>query len=286
MKKSIIGYVILTCIIITMLVICVILANRNYVTEPLPPYELNEKDVQEYDISKYTEYDLLKRDLYTYDEYEATVVFDEENMYSVYELTECSLSLGQIVRQGDYLGKTVTNENVLSTENGRIVEMIETEEIGYILTILNSNSFHILIQFPQEYFTSVDYSTVMQGVFVSGEKVDLRVKKITYEISDGTIPIQLVPLEDSFDIFPGTTISVRYNFQKADCEYFINYNAFLIEGKYSYTENTYFEFIVRRYNEETDKYDYTKEFIKTGKKIDNFVGLYYYEDDCTLLVKR
>ncbi len=286
MKKTIIGYIILTFIIIFLLIVCVFFSKVNYKTENLLPYELNEEDVQEYDISKFTEYELIKQEFYTYDEYEATVNFDRESMYSIYELSESNLSLGQIITVGDYLGKSLTAENVFSSENGRIVDINEGEKGNNILTVLNANSFHILVQMPQEYFNSIDYTTIMRGVFSNGKEIDLKIKKITYEVSNGKIPIELTPVKDSFDVFPGTIISVRNNFKKSECNFFINYNAFLIEGKYSYAENTYFEFIIKRFNNVTNKFYYTKEFIKTGKKIDNYVELYFYEDNCTFLVKR
>jgi hypothetical protein len=192
MKKTVFTYSTFILIIAALLFLVVFISLSNKQNNDLPPYVLDESDEADYDIANYSEFAVVYKELFLYDEFDADVIFDDTIGYSEYIVSSCEVNLGETIQKNDLIGYSdLETTNIYSNLNGRIVDIVSVDNNFYI-KILNADAFSITLQMHQSSFIGFNIDSEMKAILSNQIEVDLLVKKIHYEVVNGYIKIDLV----------------------------------------------------------------------------------------------
>ncbi len=283
MKKHVIIYCILLLVISSLFSFIILTAQKNEGNN-LPPYIFEDSNSDyDYNISLFTEYYIFNKELNLYDNYTAIVNYDKEMQYINYEVTSTEYNIGDIITKEAIVGYN-NDEIIKSNVNGRLISKETVEDI-ITITILNAESFDIVISIHQSKFFDIDFDVAKFYLELpNGEELELVLNNITYEIINGYLEVTFDLLNINYDILPNIDVSVKHLTSVDECNYWISSSIFT-SSSLTYRENTYYTFIIK-YLDSNGDYVYEQKEIKVGRIIDGMLGVYVENDNHTLLVKK
>ncbi|MDR2267076.1 MAG: hypothetical protein LBE09_05795 [Christensenellaceae bacterium] len=253
----------------------------------LPNYEFPETSINDYDITNFTEYTILEKTLFLYEEIESELFLDDDTKYANVSLDNSLVKKGDIVEKGTEIGN-LDDEIIYAPVNGRVIEIASNDAEGnvFLISILNADALYFKAKIHQSLYFNLTDNMSFVCELSSGDPIEMEITDTIFEVVNGYINITLKPKETNFDILPGILYNMKVYTRQSDCIYYITIDAFIINGENTYSENTYYTFIKKEYDEELQKFIYSETIVKTGKMVGYLVGVYVNSDVTTLLVKR
>lgn len=177
MNKGIFLTIVTLLILINFLILSVFLLNKNNKIE-LPNLD-NNVQLDELYFTEGTYYEVKKRDIIKSIPFNSTINTTEDSYIIEYEVDDTDFKLGEIIHIGTKLNNI--GEDIYSTVHGRIIN-IESVNNKKIIYIINSDSFYVTINLPQELIQAINYESDIKAV-VNNNTFNASILYIDYSLT-------------------------------------------------------------------------------------------------------